>query len=119
MTTCSLQTCEIMSKETNIHTLLCYYNALIQKLNTTDDEEDHECLADLASQINASLQNNLHELSIPDSRPIKTTDINTELNELLSTKEEDDAVVIKNMYQSNAMIWIILFFILLTLYILI
>jgi hypothetical protein len=108
-----------MSAETDIDILLCYYNTLIEKLNNNNSDVDKSCLSELASQINAVIQGNLRELSTTTQSPIEATMITSEFAKLLKNQEYDDSVVLKDMYQSHAMIFIIIFLILLTIYILI
>lgn len=119
MTTCKLETCATMLKETNVDTLLCYYNALVNKLNTSSTRADRECMASLAAQINASLQENINNLSTPPQGKIASTDITNEFNKLVNTTQEQDAEIIKDMHQSNTMIWVIICIILVGIYILI
>ena len=117
MTTCSLKTCEIMAKEKDVQILLCYYNELIKKLNTTSaTSSDYTCISTLAAQINATLRGNIRELSVANSSTIQTPEVVSEFNKLLNRDKQEDAEVIKDMYQSTTIILVILFFILLTLY---
>ncbi len=119
MTTCKLETCEIMVKETNIDTLLCYYNALVKKLNASSSRADFQCVSALAAQINAALQENISNLSTPTQGKVDPTDITNEFNKLLNTTQEEDAEIIKSMHQSTVMMWVIICVILVGIYILI
>ena len=119
--TCTLpSTCALISAETDITTQLCYYNKLITNINATSSTytADLECLSTLASNINANIRTDIGAIDSTE-KSLSTTEITDEFNKLLDTKGLDDSKVVKDMYQSNAMVWIILFFILFSIYILI
>ena len=117
MTTCSLKTCETMAKEKDVQILLCYYNELIKKLNTTSaTNADYACISTLAAKINAELRGNIRELSETNSFNIQTPEVVSEFNKLLNHDNQKDAKVIKHMYQSTTILLVILFFILFMLY---
>jgi hypothetical protein len=120
MTTCKLSTCAAMVVERDIDTLLCYYNALVDKLNSnTSTDADKVCLSELATQINSQLQGSIGNLSSITRNPIEVADINNEIIKLMSDQDYEDSTVLKDMYKSNAIIWLIVFLIILIIYILI
>jgi len=116
MTTCSLSTCAVMVAEKDINILLCYYNELIKKLNTSPTDADRLCMSSLASKLNAAIQSDVNLLSSKTRTAIPSPEISVELNKLLDEQAQKDTTVIKNMYQSTTVLFIILFLILLSLY---
>ncbi len=119
-TTCKLGVCTTMAAETDIDILLCYYNALINKINNnTATAEDKTCMTTLAAQIISVLQEKTSSLTDPTRFEIDAPEINKEIIKLLGDRDEQDSTVLKDMYKSNAMVFLIVFLILLTIYILI
>lgn len=69
MTSCAtpLDTCSAMQQETDVDILLCYYNALIKKINegtSSYTEDDTTCASLLAAQISTEIQNNLGSVDL-------------------------------------------------------
>ena len=120
MTTCTLGSCSAMSAETDIDVLLCYYNALIDKLNSSRaTDNDRTCIATLAAQINSTLRSNINSISGTTRSTVDAPEVDNELMKLLGNQDTEDSNVLKNMYKSNMIIYFIVFLILFILYILI
>ena len=119
-TTCKLGLCTTMATETDIDILLCYYNALIDKINNnTATANDKTCMSTLAAQMISVLQEKANSLTNTTRSKVNSPEINEEIIQLLGDRDEQDSKVLKDMYKSNTMVFFIVFLILLTIYILI
>ena len=100
--TCTVKSvCDEMAAESDREILLCYYNKLIDNINSTGytnkTENDETCARTIAAKINAEIQNGLGNASV---------DMHRDMFDLITTVE--DTNVVSNMKRSHALLWLIL-----------
>ena len=100
--TCTLKSvCDEMDAETDREIFMCYYNKLVENINTTSytnkTEDDQACVRTFAAKINAEIQNGL------DNTP--PLEMHQDMTNLVTTAE--DSSVISNMKRSHAIFWLI------------
>ena len=101
--TCTVKSvCDQMAAETDREILLCYYNKLVDNINTMGytnyTEDDEACTRTLAAKISSQIQNELGA--------IKSNDMHHEMTNLITTVTDSD--VVTRMKRARAIMWFIL-----------
>ena len=123
--TCSAaNTTKYTAANGDLDTLLSYYNALVDTLNSGSgigSASDRKCVKDLAGLINTKIRNNITNSSNPSTytRLTLNKELDIEYDKLFDTQEHEDSIVLREMYKSGTFIFMIIFLILLMIYILI
>lgn len=119
--TCTVKSvCDQMAEETDRDILLCYYNKLVENINSGGSNKtsnDETCARTLAAKISADIQNGLGQKNSTEMYKDMTNLVENfqdevglpmdlqDINNLVTS--EEDSNVLSNMKRSHAIFWLI------------
>jgi len=100
--TCTVKSvCDEMAEESDRDILLCYYNKLVENINSSGytnlTEDDEACSRTLLAKLSADIQNGLDQGS---------SEMRQDMTDLVTTVA--DSSVVYNMERAKAIFWLIL-----------